>query len=329
MDIYVTERVVGAIGFFLGVAAVVKGSWKEAAAGSTISFTVTTAVSVLGKLTDKGQATEATLALLSHIAFGSHLTWLAGGGLLGVGGTLAIGSGSLYFLSWRRNHKAHRADPIGTAFHQAAIFLSEGLSGYLAARKENEMAARDPFGARWVRFTKLLLRELRTHVVEGRVSTADLHLFCEKVGGTLLTLMFEPTKEIKEFRLAVFVVSKDDQQLMPFATVDSGQWGALHSIEPLKRHGSFLGDCLDEGKPLVFPRDKKGHSYQKRQGKKHDSFVVVPLPSEQVPARWGGISVSHIGSDSVFDKRRILVLQDFARAIDLLYHLGIEKGSRP
>lgn len=264
---------------------------------------------------------------ISSVAVGLHLVeaayWFMWGGVASAFGTLVTGAAGVYLSTYLAGRRAKRPDALAEAGSRVAYFLVHGVKPYLAQYSTGAMEARDGFRTKRLNFDELLLLHLRRPVVAGGISIQEFRDACEQLGALMLTLLFEPSGILTDFRLAVYRLTADEKHLALLVAVDLGDWRA-HGPEPLEKDGSFLGAALDEGQPLVYPRDKKKRRFQERGRSRWKSFLVMPIPCDASVKRWGGVTVDYTGNPDVFTRERVEAVRDYARLVEMLYSLKKE-----
>jgi hypothetical protein len=311
------------LGAVVGLGVVFHGWFKQTSIIAVVSWVGTQIASVIQNQGAVDAARRlASVAVELRLVEGAY--WFLWGAVFSALGTFVVGSIGVYASAYREYEREKRPDALAQAGSRVALFLAHGVKPYLAYHSPGSTDARTLVRAKRVKFHELLLAHLRRTVISRRLSYQDFQDASEQLGGTMLTLLFEPDGMLKEYRLAVFKLATDGKQLAPIVTVNRGDWRA-HSPLPLERFGSFLGAALDEGEPLVYPRDKSGRKFQKRGKTRWKSFLAMPLPCDTSLTRWGGITVDHAAGADVFTPDRIEAVRDYARFVEILYALVDKK----
>jgi hypothetical protein len=311
------------VGVLVGFGVVFQGWFKQT---SIVGFVAWGAAQIATAIKNK-EATEAaqrmvSLAVALHLVEGAY--WFLWGAVASSFFTFALGSTLVYVSAYRHSRRRKLPDAVATAGSRVMYFLVHGVKPYLAQFSMGASDARESFRTKRLNFYELLLLHLRRLVVSSKMSEREFRDACELLGASMLTLLFEPTGAMSDFRLAVFRCTPDAKQFKPIITVNRGDWRA-HSPEPLQRDGSFLGSALQAGEPLVYPRDKKGQKFQKRGKSRWESFLVMPVPCDPAVERWGAVTVDHAGGDSIFTQERVEAVRDFSRFVEMLYALTTSK----
>lgn len=314
------------VGMLVAFGVVFQGWFKQT---SIVGFVAWIGTQVASAIRNQ-EATEAakrmaTLAVSLHVVEGANsFMWGAATSALG---TFLFGAGLVYYSAYVEHRRQKRPDAVALAGSRAMYFLVHGVKPYLAQFSMGASDAREWFRTKRLNFHELLLLHLRRLVVAGRVTEREFKDACELLGASMLTLLFEPTGVMSDFRLAVFRCTPDGKQFKPIVTVNRGDWRA-HSPEPLQRDGSFLGSALQAGEPLVYPRQKKGQKFQKRGKSRWKSFLVMPISCDPSGERWGAVTVDHAGGDEIFTQERVEAVRDFSRFVEMLYALSTSKEER-
>ena len=307
------------VGILVGFGVVFQGWFKQTSILGVLSWVgaqVATAIR-------NQDATEAAKRMVS-LAVGLHIVegayWFMWGAVASSFFTFVLGSVLVYLSAYKQGRRLNLQDAASTAGSRVMFFLVYGVKPYLAQFSMGASDAREWFRTKRLNFHELLLLHLQRLVVSSRLTEQEFKDACESLGASMLTLLFEPTGALADFRLAVFCCTTDGKGFKPIVTVNRGDWRA-HSPEPLLREGSFLGSALQAGEPLVYPRQKKGQKFQKRGKSRWKSFLVMPVPCDSSLQRWGGITVDHAGGDNIFTAERIEAVRDFSRFVEMLYAL--------
>lgn len=308
------------IGFLVGFGVVFQGWFRQTSAVGVVTW-VGTQVATSIRSPDASEAAKrlATVAVDLHLVDAAY--WFAWGAVTSAVGTFLVGAGGVYWTVYRAQRRARRPDAVALAGSRVTYFIVHGVKPYLDRYSMGAIDARAAFGGKRLNFNELVLIQLRRAILQGALSPQEVRDACEQVGATMLTLLFEQVGALAEYRLAVYRVSSDGAQLSPIATVSRRDWRA-HSSVPLERATSFVGAALDEGEPLVYPRDKKlGRKFQKRGKSRWKSFLVMPIPCDASVPCWGAVTVDHTGGPEVFNAEHIEAVRDYARFVEMLLSL--------
>jgi hypothetical protein len=308
------------VGAFIGLGTAVQGWHFKVTLGGVLVWAggeVTKLVTDRAAV-DGAQRLASVAATLNVPDAAYWLVW----GALGSGTALIVGgSGSVFSSEYQRLRRDNRVDAVAQAGHRAAQFFTMGLRQYLAVYSRGALEAQRVFSTRRALFNEVLVGTIRKAVVFGAKRDSAREQIAN-VGRTMLLLLFEQDGAVlRDFRLGVYVVSDDGQRFDLWASADREDWEA-HSREPLQRRPSFMGCSLDEGRPLVYPRDKKGRTLQKRGKSRWQSFLVMPLPCDTSSDKWGCVAIDHTGEDAVFDATRMEIIRDFARYVEILHTIS-------
>lgn len=309
------------VGMLVGFGVVFQGWFKQT---SIVGFVAWIGTQIASAIRNQ-EATEAakrmvSLAVSLHLVDGAY--WFMWGAVASSFGTFALGSVAVYLSAYKECRRLKRPDAVALAGSRVMYFLVHGVKPYLAQYSMGASDARDSFRTKRLNLHELLLLHLRRLVVAGKVSEQAFKDASELLGASMLTLLFEPTGAMADFRLAVFRSTPDGKQLTAIVTVSRGDWRA-HSPLPLERDASFLGSALEAGEPLVYPRDKKRRKFQKRGKSRWKSFLVMPIPCGTSAERWGAVTVDHAGDDSIFTQERVEAVRDYSRFVEVLYSLNV------
>ncbi len=313
-----------ALGAFVGLGTVVQGWHFKVSLGGVLLWgggEVTKLVTDKSSVEGANRLASVAVALRAHEA----AYWFVWGALAAGGFLLIVGYVSVFALEYQQQRRATQLDAFAQAGHRAAQFLTMGLRQYLTAYSRGALEAQRVFATKRALFNEMLIGTIRKAVVAGP-DRPTVKEQIASVGRTMLLLLFERDGAVlKDFRLGVYHVSGDGQKFELWAAADREDWEA-HSREPLLRKGSFMGASLDEGRPLVYPRDKKGRALQKRSRTRWKSFLVMPLPCETCPDKWGAIAIDHTGEHAIFDQTRMEIVRDFARYVEILHTVNQESA---
>ncbi len=311
-------------GIFVGLTTVAQGWHGKTTLGGFIVWTV----GQLGQLVTRQSDVAEFAKRLSSAADMWHVReaayWL-GWGAIGSGvGLLVIGSVSIFALEYARQRQQGWLDAVGLAGYRAGQYLTHGLRAYLSTYSAGALEALRISNTRRAVFGEFVIAASCKTIARGDRRRNVVSEQIANVGRTMLLLLFERDQTVlRDFRLAVYLVSADEQRFDLWVSVDKEDWEA-HSREPLLRHGSFMGASLDEGRPLVFPRDKKKRPFQKRGGSRWKSFLVMPLPCDTSLKKYGAVAIDHTGNDAAFDSTRLEVVRDFTRYVEMLHTVSQE-----
>jgi len=287
------------------------GSIIGTAVGSLGSVTVER-VAVLQQVLDSSGMIKPLLLGLS-VAFASLLIALVGGAAI--------------VFAWNYVEGKRAGDP--EAFLRAGrrgfTIFSTGLHSYTTASPDL-VAANEITDLRTHQDVRtVLFKTLLAEAANPQRSEQHFRDVMESTARLVLMTAFGEKPDLQHFRLAFF--RRTGARLEYQLTVNNRDWTA-HSMRGFDEGSSFVGSALKEDRPLVYPRDKKRRSYEKRKASRYKSFVAMPVPcGEGTGKHVGAITVDYTGAPEAFTERRIETLFSLAQLFYAFYLMNVEGKS--